>query len=66
MSMARAIMNRDPTMKGNDCHSIRNKPHEVGKWLETARCRVEEFESLVSALKGERSMEGDRPGNYSH
>jgi len=32
---------------------VRNKPYEGGKWLELPGGRVEEFESLVTALRRE-------------
>jgi 8-oxo-dGTP pyrophosphatase MutT (NUDIX family) len=50
---ARAIIEKEADGESMIVVQIRNKPHEGGKWLELPGGRVEEFESLVSALKRE-------------
>ncbi|MEA3439746.1 MAG: NUDIX hydrolase [Chloroflexota bacterium] len=50
---ARAIIERETPTGTEIVVQIRNKPHEGGKWIELPGGRVEEFESLVSALKRE-------------
>lgn len=50
---ARAIIEHDVDGISMILIQVRNKPHEGGKWLELPGGRVEEFESLVSALKRE-------------
>lgn len=50
---ARAIIEHDVDRISMILIQVRNKPHEGGKWLELPGGRVEEFESLVSALKRE-------------
>jgi 8-oxo-dGTP diphosphatase len=49
----RAIIERETEAGTEIVVQIRNKPHEGGKWLELPGGRVEEFESLVSALERE-------------
>jgi 8-oxo-dGTP diphosphatase len=50
---ARAIIERETPTGKEIVLQIRNKPHEGGKWLELPGGRVEEYESLVEALKRE-------------
>ena len=50
---ARAIIEQEINEESLIVVQVRNKPHEGGKWLELPGGRVEEFESLVSALKRE-------------
>lgn len=50
---ARAIIEHDMDDLAMILIQIRNKPYEGGKWLELPGGRVEEFESLVNALKRE-------------
>lgn len=50
---ARAIVEHDVGGISMILIQVRNKPYEGGKWLELPGGRVEEFESLVSALKRE-------------
>jgi len=50
---ARAIIERETADGTMILIQVRNKPYEGGKWLELPGGRVEEFESLVSALKRE-------------
>lgn len=50
---ARAIIEQETDEGIMIVVQVRNKPHEGGKWLELPGGRVEEFESLVSALKRE-------------
>jgi ADP-ribose pyrophosphatase YjhB (NUDIX family) len=50
---ARAIIERETAAGIEIVVQIRDKPHEGGKWIELPGGRVEEFESLVSALKRE-------------
>lgn len=50
---ARAIIEQGPDEESMIVVQVRNKPHEGGKWFELPGGRVEEFESLVSALKRE-------------
>jgi 8-oxo-dGTP pyrophosphatase MutT (NUDIX family) len=50
---ARAIIEKEADGESMIVVQIRNKPHEGGKWLELPGGRVEEFESLVSALRRE-------------
>ena len=50
---ARAIIERETAAGVEIVLQVRNKPHEGGKWLELPGGRVEEFESLVEALKRE-------------
>lgn len=50
---ARAIVENEIDNERVILIQVRNKPREGGKWLELPGGRVEEFESLVSALKRE-------------
>lgn len=50
---ARAIVERDTDDGTMIIVQVRNKPYEDGKWLELPGGRIEEFESLVSALRRE-------------
>ena len=50
---ARAIIEQETDEGIMIVVQVRNKPHEGGKWFELPGGRVEEFESLVSALKRE-------------
>lgn len=50
---ARAIIERDTPSGTEIVVQTRNKPHEGGKSIELPGGRVEEFESLVAALKRE-------------
>jgi 8-oxo-dGTP diphosphatase len=50
---ARAIVEHDVGGISMILIQVRNKPYEGGKWLELPGGRVEEFESLVGALKRE-------------
>ena len=50
---ARAIIEREISSGTTILIQVRNKPYEGGKWLELPGGRVEEFESLVGALKRE-------------
>ena len=49
----RAIIEQEISEERMILIQVRNKPDEGGKWLELPGGRVEEFESLVSALKRE-------------
>lgn len=48
---ARAIIEQGSDEERMILIQVRNKPHEGRKWLELPGGRVEEFESLVGALK---------------
>jgi 8-oxo-dGTP pyrophosphatase MutT (NUDIX family) len=50
---ARAIVERSTPDGIEILVQVRNKPHEGGKWIELPGGRVEEFESLVDALRRE-------------
>jgi 8-oxo-dGTP pyrophosphatase MutT (NUDIX family) len=50
---ARAIIERETDEGTMIVVQVRNKPYEGGKWLELPGGRVEEFESLISALRRE-------------
>ena len=50
---ARAIIERSTADGVEIVVQIRNKPYEGGKWIELPGGRVEEFESLVDALRRE-------------
>jgi 8-oxo-dGTP diphosphatase len=50
---ARAIIEQETDGATMIVIQVRNKPHEGGKWLELPGGRVEEFESLLNALKRE-------------
>ncbi len=50
---ARAIIERETPTSREILIQTRNKPHEGGKWIELPGGRVEEFESLVAAIKRE-------------
>jgi len=50
---ARAIVERDTPAGTEIVIQTRNKPHEGGKTIELPGGRVEEFESLIDALKRE-------------
>ena len=50
---ARAIIERETADGVEIVIQVRNKPHEGGKWLELPGGRVEEYESLIDALKRE-------------
>jgi len=49
----RAIIERDSPKGGEIVIQMRNKPHEGGKWIELPGGRVEEYESLLEAVKRE-------------
>ena len=49
----RAIIERSTAEGTEIVIQVRNKPHEGGKWIELPGGRVEEFESLISALRRE-------------
>ena len=50
---ARAIIERETPTGIEILVQTRNKPHEGGKWIELPGGQVEEFESLICALKRE-------------
>lgn len=50
---ARAVIERETPGGPEIVVQIRNKPAEGGKWIELPGGRVEEFESLIGALKRE-------------
>ena len=50
---ARAIIERRNPTGAEILIQIRNKPHEGGKWIELPGGRVEEFESIIDALRRE-------------
>lgn len=50
---ARAIIERETSTGTEIVVQTRNKPHEGRKWIELPGGRVEEFESLVGALRRE-------------
>ena len=50
---ARAIIERETEEGVEIVVQLRDKPHEGGKWIELPGGRVEEFESLVTALERE-------------
>jgi 8-oxo-dGTP pyrophosphatase MutT (NUDIX family) len=50
---ARAIIEKETPGGPEIVIQMRNKPHEGGKWIELPGGHVEEFESLIDALKRE-------------
>jgi ADP-ribose pyrophosphatase YjhB (NUDIX family) len=50
---ARAIIERESSNGREIVIQIRNKPHEGGKWIELPGGHVEEYESLLEAVKRE-------------
>jgi 8-oxo-dGTP diphosphatase len=50
---ARAIIEREAPNGLEIVIQVRNKPHEGGKWIELPGGRVEEYESLLEAVKRE-------------
>jgi len=50
---ARAIIERTTPSSTEILVQVRNKPQEGGKWIELPGGRVEEFESLIDALRRE-------------
>jgi 8-oxo-dGTP diphosphatase len=50
---ARAIIERETPNGREIVIQMRNKPHEGGKWIELPGGRVEEYESLIEAVKRE-------------
>lgn len=50
---ARAIIERTTPTGTEILVQVRNKPHEGGKWIELPGGRVEEFESIVDAVRRE-------------
>lgn len=50
---ARAIIERETPTGTEILVQTRNKPHEGGKWIELPGGQVEEYESLVTALRRE-------------
>ena len=50
---ARAIIERETPNGREIVIQMRNKPHEGGKWIELPGGRVEEYESLLDAVKRE-------------
>ncbi len=50
---ARALIERETSTGREIVVQIRNKPAEGGKWIELPGGRVEEFESLIDALRRE-------------
>jgi 8-oxo-dGTP diphosphatase len=50
---ARAIIERETPNGREIIIQVRNKPHEGGKWIELPGGRVEEYESLIEAVRRE-------------
>jgi 8-oxo-dGTP diphosphatase len=50
---ARAIIERETPNGREIVVQVRNKPHEGGKWIELPGGRIEEYESIIEAVRRE-------------